>query len=155
MPEQKQDMKKFGGFQVFSFDLPHDGTENRGFLIRKNDEVILYMTDFQYCKYKFYPNIAINHMIIEANYAKEFISNYAINRTHVFRGHAELQTTLDFIKKNQSPKLQTVILSHLSAGNADKAYFIDEASKIVRCGLYVAEKGLKIELGENKNDKSE
>ncbi len=146
--EQKIIRKHFGSFTVTTFDLPHDGTENRGFIINVDGQTISYMTDFEYCRYVFAPQVEINHMIIEANYCKDFISTDAVNREHVFKGHAELQTTLGFISANKTNSLETVLLCHLSAGNADKRYFIEETKKVARIGVYVAEKGLEINLSD-------
>lgn len=144
--EHKILTKKFKTFEVTCFDVEHDGTECRAFLIKVDGQTILYATDFEYIKYVFAPKIEINHMIIEANYSKEFISDSAENREHVFRGHSELQTTINFIKANKTNSLCSIVLCHLSNKNAEPIHFINEVQKVSKCVTCVAYKGLELEL---------
>ncbi|MCD7724921.1 MAG: hypothetical protein LUI12_05125 [Clostridiales bacterium] len=94
------------------------------------------MTDLEYCPYNFKKH-KVNHMLIEANYSKEFVSDEAVKREHVLRGHCELQTTLGIIEANKTEALQNVILCHLSRESADPIEFVEQAQKVVGNGVTV------------------
>ena len=151
LDEHKLQRRCFGGFKVCSFDVPHDDEPCVGYLIeRPNGERLLYATDFEYIKYSF-RKIQIQHALIECNYCKDLVEMDTENRSHVLRGHAEMQTTLSIVKDNKD-SLQTVILCHLSTKNANAEEMVAEVQKIVPgANVCVAERGLEILL-RNKNE---
>lgn len=134
-------------FYVQCFDLPHDGTENYGFLITWGGQRILYMTDFEYCKYRFKD---IHHLIIECNYQEKYVETDSASFEHKVKGHCSLNTCKDFVKVNSSDALRTVLLTHLGAETAVGNEIVDEVKKVARKGICVdyARKGLCIELRE-------
>lgn len=139
--------KKIGNFTVTPFNVPHDtDIECYGYLI-EHEEIgkLLFMTDLEYCPYNF-SKWNINHIICEANYSKDFINPEDANRNRVLQTHMELNTTLDFIKVNKNPMLRNVILCHLSNENASAEDFIKLAENAVDCPVYVAEKGLQVNM---------
>ena len=147
LEESKVQRRYFGGFMVRSFDVPHDNEPCCGFLIGcANGENILYATDFEYIGYSF-KKMGIHHALIEANYQNKYVDKLASNREHVLRGHCELNTTLGVIEDNRD-SLRTVILCHLSQGNANPMEMVEEVKKVVKSGVYVdyARKGLEVEL---------
>ena len=147
LDEQKIQRRYFGGFMVRSFDVPHDDVPCVGYLIEcPNGERLLYATDFQYIKYSF-KKMRIHHALIESNYCKELVDTEAENRTHVLRGHAEMRTTLSIIEDNKD-SLQNVILCHLSSQNINSAEAMEEVKKVVNCHVYVAQKGLEVNLSQ-------
>lgn len=147
--EEKKILKHgFGNFTVQSFDVPHDDTPCVGYLIGfPNGEKLLYATDFEYIPYSF-KNVHIDYALIEANYQKEYIERLAIKTNHVLKGHAELRTTVGIIKDNID-SLKTIVLCHLSTGNANHKEMVAEVQKVAKCPVYVAEKGLEIELKDS------
>ena len=136
----------FGNFVIHSFSLIHD-VPCCGFLINHPDMgYFLYASDTEYIKYRFAGSIAPNYILVEANYSADLIDPGAENRTHVLTGHMELQTTLEFLRKNRSPALQKVILCHLSSNNADPVGFEQEVKQVVGCPVWIAEKGLVVDV---------
>lgn len=135
--------ERFGNFFIKAFPLVHD-VECYGFFIT-HPEIgsMIYASDTEYIKYRFN---GLNHILVECNYNKSLIPNDAINRSHVMRGHMELQTTLGFLEVNNNPALRTVVLIHLSKNNGDPVKFEKEARKIVQCPVYIAEYGLEVDL---------
>lgn len=130
-----------------------DGTECPcyGFLITHPDlGRMLYITDTELVKWRFKD---INHILIGCNYQKKYIDkeNQA-KRSHVLRGHMELETVKDFIKANNSDSLRTVILCHLSENNSNPDEMVGEVRKVVGNGVYVdyARKGFEIELRDSE-----
>lgn len=112
----------------------NDGSECPcyGFLIEHEDMgKILYITDTELVKWRF---SGINHILISCNYQKKYISDSA-KRTHVLRGHMELETVKEFIKVNKSNALRTVILCHLSGDSADPEECLSEVQNVAGEGV--------------------
>ena len=141
--------KVFGKFSVKCFPLPHNGTDNFGFLIEVDGQKILYLTDFEYCPYAFAKQ-KINHILIECNYQQELVDRDLPNYEHKIRGHCSLATCKEFIKVNATDSLQTVILCHLGQETTEPMECVAEIQKIVPgANVCVAERGLEVELKDN------
>lgn len=155
--EQTTRLAYWGEFEITAFDLTNkqgrfmhnnsNGSECPcyGFYINHRDMgTLAYITDTELIKWRF---SSLKHILVEANYSFDLIDSGAVNRNHVLTGHMELQTTLDFLKANNNPELRNVILCHLSGNNADPVVFREKAGKVVDCPVYVAEKGLIVDVG--------
>lgn len=139
-------IKRFGDFRVISFEVPHDGTDNRGFLIEADGQKVLYVTDFEFCPVSF-KNQKLNHIICECNYTPDMLDESEYKYAHVLRGHASLQTTRDFVKANRTGKLRTVVLIHMSAG-ADIERMSAEIKAVAGTAkVHAASPGETIKLG--------
>lgn len=116
-----------------------------GFLITHPDlGRMLYITDTELVKWRFKD---INRILISCNYQRKYIDDENLaKRNHVFRGHMELETVKEFIKANNSDSLQNIILCHLSNDNANPEECKAEVEKVAKCPVYVARKGLEVEL---------
>lgn len=147
--EMERRVVTYGGFVIKSFKVPHDGTPCCGFLVSHKELPgnLLYLTDLEYCPYTFRKQ-NIHTMIVEANYSKEYISEDEAKFKHVLRGHCEIEQTLGIIEANKTNALQNVILAHLSVGSADPIEFKAKAEKVAKCGIYVATKGLEVNLAD-------
>lgn len=115
-----------GDFEIECFDVPHNGTPNRAFLITVDESTILYCTDFEYVPYDLSKK-NINVMLIELNYQADRIADMDVHRKHTVLGHAEAMTTLELVKHN-SKKLHTVLFCHMSkSGSLDR----DKAAEMI------------------------
>lgn len=123
--------RHIGKFHIFCFQVPHNGTENYGFLIMVDNQKLLYLTDLEYCPYVFRKQ-RLDHMLIECNYQKKYIAEdyNDAKKSHVYRGHMELETVKEFVIANKSDALQNVILCHLSRDNSDAKECVTEVKKI-------------------------
>lgn len=139
--------KEFGSFKIKTFQLPHDGTLNCGYFITVGDQKILYMTDFEYCRYKFTKQ-NVDHILIECNYQQELINEDLPQFVHKIRGHASLNTCKDFIDVNKSDNLKTVLLLHMGGDTCNAMECVEQIQEIVGKDVIVnyARKGLEIEL---------
>lgn len=145
--EDKSHTQKFiGDFRVISFDVPHDGVENRGFLIQCGEIRILYITDVEYCRHNF-QMFGVDAILIECNYQSKYVDMNIDHLAHVYRGHMELQTCCGFIKANQSKHLKNVILCHLSLSNANPEECRKAAADITEATVDVAQAGMTIQIG--------
>lgn len=144
--EMEQQVRKYGKFVIKSFPLVHD-VPCFGFLIHHPEcGKVLYASDTEYVKYRFKN---LSNILVEANYSKDLLSESgeaAEKRNHVLSGHMEIGTTCEFLRVNQNPELRNVMLLHLSEDNADSDKFRDMAFRGVDCPVYIAKKGLEIDL---------
>lgn len=143
------DRKPFylGGFRITPFYVPHDGIPCYAYKIFHEEMgSLLFLTDLEYCKYRFQN---ISQILVEANYSKEIIEAEHTNYEHVVKGHMELQTTLDFLRANDSPDLRNVVLLHLSDSNSDEKIFAKRAKEAVPgANVYIADAGLEVEVNK-------
>lgn len=139
----------FGNFVIRNFDVPHDNEPCCGFIVDCPDgEKLLYATDFEYIKYSF-RKLEIQRMLIECNYQNDYVKKTAENRNHVLKGHSELKTTLGIVEDNKD-NLKTVILCHLSSENINPLEALEEVKTVVKCPVYLAKKGMEIDLKDNE-----
>ena len=140
----------FGKFSVKCFPLPHNGTDNFGFLIECDGQKILYMTDFEYCPYVFAKQ-KINHILIECNYQQELVDRDLPNYEHKIKGHCSLDTCKKFIEVNATDRLKTVLLVHMGVETCNPEECVSEIKKVVKSCVFVdyARKGLETILRDN------
>lgn len=137
----------FGKFQIKAFELPHNGVENRGFVIRFDGHVMLYLTDFECCKYSF-RKLRPEYILVECNYQKDLVEGSDIaNLAHKVLGHAELQTTASFVSANKTDALKNVILCHMGRGSDPETMvktIKKAAGKGVKVDIAGAQKGIRL-----------
>ena len=137
----------FGDFNVVSFDVPHDGTENRGFMIRADDERIVYVTDAEMSRYVF-KQYKPSVLAVECNHEDSLMDTEAVKYSHSIRGHMALSTCKDFITANATDALKAVILIHASEDSLDWDKAVKEVQSIVPDTVKVAMavKGTAVEI---------
>lgn len=121
---------RLGEFEIECFNVPHNGTPNRAFLIKVDGSTILYCTDFEYCPYDL-TSRNIDTMIIEMNYQADRISDMDEHRQHVVLGHAEEKTTIEILKQNIK-SIKNVILIHMSnSGSLDRGLAMKHVREVI------------------------
>ena len=149
MPEYDAEKMKhyllgMGKFRIKPFPLVHD-VPCYGFYISHPDMGnLVYASDTEYIKYRFK---GLNHILVEANYSKDLVSDIPEKRKHVLTGHMEIDTACGFIKANRNAALRSVILLHLSKESCNQEDFKAKTEKVVDCPVYVAKPGMEIEIG--------
>jgi ribonuclease BN (tRNA processing enzyme) len=108
---------------------------------------LIFVTDTSYVKQNF-SKLKVNHILCEANYSKELLNKDEVKSNHVLTGHMCIDTACDFIRANDSSQLRNVVLLHLSQGNADRDMFLEKAQGITKSNVYIAERGLTVDLSE-------
>ena len=104
---------------------------------------LVYATDTEYVRWRFQN---INHILVEANFSSGMVDADSPNYEHVLRGHMSIETACGFIRANTSPNLRNVVLCHLSQQNSDAEDFTARIKSLVDCPIYIAKKGLEVEL---------
>lgn len=142
--EMERQVRTYGGFVIKSFPLVHDVPCCGFYLFHEDIGTLIYASDTEYIRWRF---SKVDHILVEANFSKDLVSDIPEKRRHVLTGHMEIDTTCEFLKANNNPDLRSVVLLHLSGESADSMDFKARAEKVVKCPVYVAEKGVKISLG--------
>lgn len=141
---------QFGNFKIKAFDNPHGEIISFGFII-SHDEIgrLCFVTDAEYVRYDF-SALNINHIMVEANYQKEYLDTEKANFEHKVRGHMSLDTCKEFVRHNNSPHLRTVCLIHSNPMTLDETDAIQQIKGIVDADVNVvmAEPGLEIKLNK-------
>lgn len=159
---KKLQTRHFGNFKVTALPMldknmevwQHTNTDMSqcpiyGALIEVNNQKILYVTDCKQCVWNFKKQ-KINHILLGIDFQNELLSDDGVKRHHVLTGHMSLTTGREMIKANATDSLRTVILCHMSDNSTDKDICIGEVQKVADCPVYVAKKGLEIELRESR-----
>lgn len=105
------------------------------------DGALLYITDCTYVKWKFKD---ISTVVIAINYADELVSedSNGMKMHHVYTGHMELRTAIEFLKVTKdnpasTVPLKNVVIVHTSEENGDGKYFASEVRKALGKGVKV------------------
>ena len=139
------------GFKIQPLLVPHN-TECYAYIItHKEFGKLLFCTDCSAFKYKVKD---CNHILIEANYSDDIIIDNMCNNEFsrsASENHLEIGQTIDVLKHNYSPELQSVVLLHLSNGNSNAKEFIQRVkNELCFENVFVADKGLEIELNKSE-----
>ena len=149
---------RIGEWTVSPFDLIHDAAEPLGFIIEHREcGKILFVTDTRYVPLSFRLQ-GLDHIMVEANYSDDILDDNVLEEkvtmdraVRVRRTHMSLRSACELVMANETPALKTVILLHLSSGNADPDRFAREAAKsALLAQVYVAMAGLSVELKKNE-----
>lgn len=142
-----------GGFRILTFPLVHD-VPSVGFIIEHPEMgKAVFITDTMMMAYRL-PN-DINHYLIECNYSDKILEENILNgvvaspranRTRT--SHMEIETAKGILTTNDLSNTQNIILIHLSEQNSDAEIFRKELNDITHKQVYVARKGLNIELNK-------
>jgi phosphoribosyl 1,2-cyclic phosphodiesterase len=146
MDNETRKCVKYGGFSIQPFKVEHDVPAFGYYIQHKEMGKLLFVTDTSYVKYDF-SKLKVNHIMVETNYSDELLAD-DVKRNHVLVGHMSVNNAYEFVKHNESPQLRNIILIHLSDSNGNKEKFLEQFSTFKNCNVYVAEKGLTVDLSE-------
>lgn len=139
-----------GSFKILAFPVAHD-VPTLGFLISHPESGnILFVTDTFMCEYTFKN---LNHILIEANYSDEILSNNIITgkrtssmRKRLMFSHMEIKTTKNTLLSNDLSGVINIVLIHLSSENSNEKQFVEDISAATGKMVYAANKGLIIPI---------
>lgn len=131
---------KIGGTVVYGFDVEHDARQPFGFYIKTGRDVLVYVTDTAYIKYRLK---RVTHLMIETNYDPDIIEanveSGRIDQARAIRtigSHMSIDTVLLTLKKMDMARLKQVWLLHLSNDNA-AGDFKRRVQEVAGCEVYV------------------
>lgn len=130
------------------FDLPHD-VPCFGYLIQVDGHKIIYMTDFEYCRYTF-KSSRVDTWIIACNHVEapnEDEEKYA----HVVLGHSSLDTVRGILAANKTDAMKNVVIVHYSA-DADTNEILAGVKDVVgdSVNVHLAQKGKAINIDKTE-----
>jgi len=113
-------------FQVYAFNLNHDSAEPLGFVIKCDNEYLLYACDTAFIKQRF--KIPFNIIAIECSYDKEILQERLdtgkINEElakRLLNCHMEKQTAIKYLKEFcDLSRCSEIHLLHMSENTTDK-----------------------------------
>ena len=131
-----------GNFAIKAFPVKHD-VPNCGFLLaNKEGERAVYITDTQYCPYRFEN---LHTIAIGCNFSEEIIKeNVASGETdrylkrRVMHAHMSLESLLEMLKANDLSKVREIWLLHGSSSNLDKEEAKRQVQEATGVPVYVA-----------------
>lgn len=145
---ESKKMFSVGNFRILPFDVKHDVAEPLGFIIEhKSCGKVLFLTDTNYCKYKF---PGLNNIIIEANFSKKIIketfgentkNEYLKNR--ILRNHFSIEDCMNMLEANDLSKVNNIVLIHLSDRNSDEKSFKKQVYDLTAKNVFCANNGDK------------
>ena len=142
---------KIGTFKVMPLSVSHSCQCFAYIIEHKDMGKMLFATDLMYFPYKIKD---VNHFLIEANYDEDILIDNHINAEEGQsspENHMSIDDCIGAIELNYSPSLQNIVLLHLSGTNADAERFKERvSSEFATDNVFVAEKGLEIELKESE-----
>ncbi len=123
---------RLDSFEVFAFDVHHDAAEPLGFIVRCDNEFLLFATDTSHISQRFSYQFSI--VALECSYSKAILENRVatqdINETLAKRlllSHTEKQVCMDYLDKFVDlSKCHEIHLLHLSGDNIDKKQTVKE-----------------------------
>jgi phosphoribosyl 1,2-cyclic phosphodiesterase len=113
-------------FRITAFEVPHDSTDNVGYLIEHSafaNHVFTFATDVGHITETVSDYMCrANHLIIEANYDEEMLRSgsypqFLKDRVSSPTGHLSNQEAAEFLATHYHPRLKDIWLCHLSRDN--------------------------------------
>ena len=140
---------KIGGYVVTAYKAKHDAAEPCMYLIFHPEMgSMLFATDTYIIPYNFR---GLDHYLIEANYSHKIIEDKVARgmlniklAQRIIKSHLSLENAIKQVKPTE--ELKTVVLVHLSDSNSNAEEFKSEVQKSTGKPVYIADKGLKLEL---------
>lgn len=139
------DCLKGNNWAVRKFPVEHDVPCWGFYITNRHLGKILYITDTEYVRLNF-KHLGVAYIIVECNYQKDLVNLDDPKMARVFQTHMEEQTTLDFIKANQTDSLGAAILIHMSRDGCDAEQAKNRIATEVNVPVYVAEPGKEIQI---------
>jgi phosphoribosyl 1,2-cyclic phosphodiesterase len=142
---------KAGKFKILPFDVVHDANEPLGFVIEHPEcGKVLFLTDTNYCKYKF---PGLNNIIIESNFSKKIIEEkfgakleMEFLKNRILKNHFSLEDCKVMLAANDLSMVNNIVLIHLSDSNSHEADFKNEVYQLTGKTVNVADAGRKFDF---------
>lgn len=131
-------------FLLTAFEVPHDGSDNVGYMVECGDRCFVFATDLGQVPDRAAAYLQRAHcLIIEANYDAELLQSgsyppYLKRRIASPTGHLCNADTAEFLATHYTPRLEYIFLCHLSRENnrPERAYDT-VAARLSQAGIAV------------------
>lgn len=149
---EKNKSQTVGSFTVTPFGVPHDSSDNVGYVIETEGVVFTLITDCGHITEEMRPIIMrTNYLVIEANHDPEMLKNgpypqFLKNRISSGTGHLSNNDCAETLAECATPELRHVWLCHLSEKNNDPEYARKTVEAILRDRGIIAGKDFKLDV---------
>lgn len=141
-----------GEFTILPFSLIHD-VKNFGYLIDHPESGLIgFITDTHYSPFIF---PGLNNLLLECNYSdnilEDNVSSGSLNSHLAERikgSHMAESTMIEFLKANDTSKVNNIVIIHLSNANADENQITENVLKTVGIRPTIAQKGTTIDFNK-------
>lgn len=142
---------RIGGFKVQPLIVSHNAMCYAYIITHEEMGKLVFATDCAEFRYKIK---GVHHWIIECNHCEELMLEHALNNVYSMsasENHLEIAQTIDALKNNFCVDTQTIVLCHLSQGNADEKGFEQRVkNELAFSNVFVARPNLEIELNRSE-----
>lgn len=120
---EKNATLEFGDMRITPFEVPHDSTDNVGYIVELDNTVFCLLTDIGHATPEINEAIArAEHLVIEANHDRDMLMTgkypaFLKGRISSGIGHLSNSETGHLLAENATPILQHVWLCHISQEN--------------------------------------
>ena len=143
---KSQEVITIGDITVLPFEINHDATEPLGFMLRDENDIVMFATDTYNVEYKI--NKATK-LMIECNHSYEIIDKKVAAGTldkkqaeRLVRSHFSFENLKKWLKMNDLTGLKEIFLLHLSKTNADPIRFQKEIEELTGVPTYIADENI-------------
>lgn len=133
---------KLGEYQVLGFETEHDCDGSLGFIIKSNDELLLFLTDAKYIIYNL-KSFKFKYVMIECNYIDEIIEKVDLHpalEKRLINSHMSLRTCIKTLKSLDLSLCKGIYLIHLSDRHANEEKMSKEVMKATGIATYICGK---------------
>lgn len=138
---------KVAEFEITAFEVPHDGTDNMGFIISREGRNFVVATDLGAVEERAGHYIGLaDYLMIEANYDSDMLANgpypqYLKARIRTRNGHLDNRDTAACVARTASSRrLSHVFLCHLSKDNNTPSHALTAVrTALLEAGLSVGD----------------
>jgi phosphoribosyl 1,2-cyclic phosphodiesterase len=126
-----------GEFQITSFPLPHDASDNTGYVIQYGDKIFTFATDLGHptdllCEYV----SKSDYVLLEANYDEEMLDTgrypYMLKkRVSGKYGHLSNRAAAELLANHATKRLSRIFLCHLSKENNTPECALQTVSEVI------------------------
>lgn len=131
---------RVGGWTILPFALVHD-VENFGYLMAKGKERVVFLTDTNFCPYRFK---GLTHVLIGVDFDADILKENALSgevdterAKRTLKNHMSIETALRFFRANDMSQVQAIYLIHLSDSNSNAEQFKKAVERVSGRPVYI------------------
>lgn len=143
---KSQEVITIGDITVLPFEINHDAAEPLGFMLRDENDIVMFATDTYNVEYKI--NKATK-LMIECNHSYEIIDKKVAAGTldkkraeRLVRSHFSFENLKKWLKMNDLTSVREIFLLHLSKTNANPIQFQKEIEELTGVPTYIADENI-------------
>ena len=127
---------KIGKIRIIPFNVKHGKTENYGYIIKDNEDTLLFATDCNLIEYNF--SIPFTKVMIECNYIDSLIDMSKEKEIRQVNTHMGLDNLKIHLSRMNLDFCKEIYLLHLSDECSDERIMQAQIQSLTHCKTYIA-----------------